>query len=88
MDGNCLNQGRMPVRPIEYISAKTVQEAVTSLAEKGDTARPLAGGTDIIVQLRGGRRQLDRLVDLKAIPELNELTYKPESGLRIGAAVP
>ena len=76
------------MRPIEYISAKTVQEAVTSLAEKGDTARPLAGGTDIIVQLRGGRRQLDRLVDLKAIPELNDLTYNPDSGLRIGAAVP
>ena len=76
------------MRPIEFISAKTIQEAVTSLAEKGDTARPLAGGTDIIVQLRGGRRQLDRLVDLKAIPELNDLTYNPDSGLRIGAAVP
>ena len=76
------------MRPIEYISAKTIQEAVTSLAEKGDTARPIAGGTDIIVQLRGGRRQLDRLVDLKAIPELNDLTYKSDSGLRIGAAVP
>ena len=88
VDGNCLNQGRILVRPIEYISAKTVQEAVKSLEEKGDKARPLAGGTDIIVQLRGGRRQLDRLVDLKAIPELNDLTYKSDSGLRIGAAVP
>lgn len=76
------------MRPIEYVAAKTVQEAVTSLAEKGDAARPLAGGTDIIVQLRGGRRQLDRLVDMKAIPELNELTYSAGSGLRIGAAVP
>jgi|TARA_B100000809_G_scaffold236197_1_gene255050 CO/xanthine dehydrogenase FAD-binding subunit len=78
----------MPLRPIEYVAAKTVQEAVKSLAEKGDAARPLAGGTDIIVQLRGGRRQLDRLVDMKAIPELNELTYNASSGLRIGAAVP
>ena len=76
------------MRPIEYVAAKTVQEAVTSLAEKGDAARPLAGGTDIIVQLRGGRRQIDRLVDMKAIPELNELTYNASSGLRIGAAVP
>ena len=63
------------MRPIEYIAAKTVQEAVTSLAEKGDSARPLAGGTDIIVQLRGGRRQLDRLVDLKAIPESVSYTH-------------
>ena len=76
------------MRPIEYVAATTVQEAVSALAEKGDAARPLAGGTDVIVQLRGGRHQLDRLVDVKAIPELNELSYSPQSGLRIGAAVP
>ena len=71
-----------------YARPKTLQEALGLMAQHGERARPLAGGTDIIVQLRGGRRQLDRLVDLKAIPELNELTYNPKSGLRIGAAVP
>ena len=81
-------RGRTRLRPIEYVAPTTVDEAVSALAERGEAARPLAGGTDIIVQLRGGRRVLDRIVDVKKIPELNELSYDPQAGLRIGAAVP
>ena len=59
------------------------------LAEKGEHARLLAGGTDILPQLRGGAwPQVDVLVDGKKIPELNEITYDPETGLTLGAAVP
>ncbi|MDE2901190.1 MAG: xanthine dehydrogenase family protein subunit M [Chloroflexota bacterium] len=76
------------MRPIEYVAPTTVDEAVAALAEKGDAARPLAGGTDILVQLRGGRRAVDRIVDVKRIPELNELSYDAQAGLRVGAAVP
>jgi carbon-monoxide dehydrogenase medium subunit len=76
------------LKAIDYAAPHTVAEAATLLAEKGDRARVLAGGTDIIVQVREGRRDLDLLVDVKNIPELNELTYDPRQGLRIGAAVP
>ena len=41
-----------------------------------------------MVQLRGGRFEIDQLIDMKNIPELNELSYSESDGLTIGAAVP
>jgi carbon-monoxide dehydrogenase medium subunit len=76
------------VKSIEYIAAKTVGDALGALAGKGDRACPLAGGTDLIVQLRSGAFDVDRVVDIKKIPELNAITYGPGEGLTIGAAVP
>ena len=76
------------MQAFDYIPAKTVSEAVALLAEKGDQARALSGGTDLIVQVREGRRRLELMVDIKDIPEVNELSYHLETGLRLGAAVP
>jgi CO/xanthine dehydrogenase FAD-binding subunit len=76
------------VRAFEYVAPSTLSEAVALLADKGDRARPLAGGTDLIVQLRRGAYDLDWLVDVKKIPELSEITYSATDGLTIGAAVP
>ena len=76
------------MQAFEYIDAKTVLEAVTLLDEKGDKARLLSGGTDLIVQAREGKRTLDWMIDIKSIPEVNELTYDSESGLTLGSAVP
>ncbi len=76
------------MKAIDYAAPKTLAEAVALLDKHGDRARVLAGGTDIIVQLREYRRDLDLLVDVKHIPEVNELTFDPAKGLKIGAAVP
>ena len=60
-------------------------EALVLLARPGEV-RPLAGGTDIIDQLKSNRRNADLVVDMKRIPELLELSMNG-SGLRIGSAV-
>ncbi len=70
----------------DYQSPTSVREAVGLLNEAGDKARPLAGGTDLLVQMRARAYDLDLVVDVKDIPELNELTYDPDNGLTIGAA--
>ncbi len=76
------------MKAFDYAAPQTIAEAVALLAERGERARILAGGTDIIVQVREGRRDLDLLVDVKAVPEANELSFDPQRGLRLGAAVP
>ena len=61
------------MRAIDYAAPTSLSEAVAIMAAHGDRARPLAGGTDVLVQLRGGRREADVVVDTKKIPELNEI---------------
>lgn len=79
------------MKTIDYAAPKTLAQAFALLAKHGERARILAGGTDILVQLREGRRDADILIDVKNIKQLNELTCGPKStnpDLRIGAAVP
>jgi carbon-monoxide dehydrogenase medium subunit len=75
------------MRDFAYIAANTVSEAVTLLDEKGQAARILAGGTDLIVQVREARRDVDWMIDIKSIPEVNVLDYTADTGLTLGAAV-
>lgn len=75
------------MRPFEYQAPTSVSQATALLAEAGKMARPLAGGTDLLVQLRLGYLDLDRVVDVKRIPELNQLSFDPDEGLTVGAAV-
>lgn len=76
------------MQDFDFVSARTVDEVVSLLNNNGKQVRLLSGGTDLIVQLREGRRRADVVVDIKRIPELNEIAYSPEDGLMIGAAAP
>ena len=71
----------------DYQAPATLDEALALLAEQNGNARPLAGGTDLIDHVRMGRLKPNLLIDLKKIPELNELKID-EQGLWLGAAVP
>jgi carbon-monoxide dehydrogenase medium subunit len=75
------------VKWFDYAAPRSVSEAVGLLASRPG-ARLLAGGTDLLVQLRAGRKETDYVVDLKHIPELNAIDYDPQRGLTLGAAVP
>lgn len=72
----------------DYAAAASVDEAVSLLAARGEGALVLAGGTDILVGLREGRRHADLVVDVKRIPELTAMQFTPDGGLQLGAAVP
>ena len=71
----------------DYSAPSTIADAI-QLKTAHPEAIALAGGTDLLVQLRVGRKSTGLVIDVKKIPELNELRYTPEAGLTLGAAVP
>jgi carbon-monoxide dehydrogenase medium subunit len=75
------------VKWFDYAAPQSLDQAVALMAAH-PSARPLAGGTDLLVQMRSGRQETDYVVDVKHVPELNEITYGPAHGLTLGAAVP
>lgn len=75
------------MRSFDYAAPTTVAEAVALLA-KTPGARPLAGGTDLITQIKEGRRHTELVMDIKRIPALHRCEFTPEAGLVVGAAVP
>lgn len=70
----------------QFAAPDSLDAALTLLGEQGAAARVMTGGTDLIVNMRVGRRQPELVIDGKRIPELNELTIDG-SGLTIGGAV-
>jgi CO/xanthine dehydrogenase FAD-binding subunit len=73
---------------INYEVPTTVAQAVTMLKRHGEKARPLCGGTDLLIQMRAGVRRPEFIVDLKHIKELRQIKFDARKGVRLGAAVP
>ncbi|MEI8302202.1 MAG: xanthine dehydrogenase family protein subunit M [Burkholderiales bacterium] len=69
---------------IDFQAPASLQDALALLGQAGQT-RPLAGGTDLMVQMRSGRMQAQRILDLKRIPGLIGIESGP-AGFVIGAA--
>ena len=77
----------IPLKWFDYVAPQSLSQAVALMAAHPG-ARPLAGGTDLLVQMRSGRKETGYVVDVKRVPELNEIAYDPVRGLTLGAAVP
>lgn len=71
---------------MRFESPSTVQEAVKLLNDFDGITRVLAGGTDVLVQLRLGLVEPELIVDIKHIDGMYDITAE-DGGFRIGAAV-
>ncbi len=74
------------MKNFHYIRPHKLDEATALMAEHAGAAQLLAGGTDLLIFMRNGRKSPDVVVDAKKIPELNRLELNSER-LVIGAAV-
>jgi CO/xanthine dehydrogenase FAD-binding subunit len=72
---------------VSFTAPTTVDEAIHALADAPGLAKPLAGGTDLLVQLRSGRMRPELIVDIKRIPDLIGIR-ETDDGFVIGAATP
>jgi len=71
---------------LRYEAPATLAAAVALLAGANGKARVLAGGTDLLIQMRSGRIEPGLLVDIKGIPEMTSIAAE-NGGYRVGAAV-
>jgi aerobic carbon-monoxide dehydrogenase medium subunit len=72
---------------IRYLSPRTLDEAISAFAAAGSAARILAGGTDLLVQMRSGAVRPGLIVDIKKIAEMTTIEETADGGFRVGAAV-
>lgn len=71
----------------DYHAPKSQRELLDILSGEGGNARILAGGTDLMVNIRLGFVRPGRVVDLKKIPAHGQITFTKTEGLTIGPAV-
>lgn len=72
---------------MNYHNPSSFEEASAIAAQAGGTTRFLAGGTDVLVQLRADIVTPDDLIDIKHIPGVKDIARTDDGGWRIGAAV-
>jgi CO/xanthine dehydrogenase FAD-binding subunit len=75
----------MTLPKFEYFAPRTVAAVLSLLAEKGESARVMAGGTDLLIRMKYGRMKPQTIIGLEFIEELKTIRFQPDIGLTIGA---
>jgi carbon-monoxide dehydrogenase medium subunit len=75
------------MKPFEYYEPASLAEASDLLRRLGKDASIIAGGTDLLVEMKEELRSVLHVVNIKKIPNLRDFTYDPAAGLRFGALV-
>ena len=76
----------MTIRSFELLQPRSLDEASEQLLKHGDDARPIAGGTTLVILMKQRALHYPYLVDLQSIPGLDRITEEAD-GIRIGALV-
>jgi CO/xanthine dehydrogenase FAD-binding subunit len=74
------------MREFDYVRPASLEEACAALVCDDGPVRPLAGGTDLLVQMRDGGLRPRRLVSLRDVPGLRFIRLNDDGSLAIGAA--
>ncbi len=69
-----------------YEKAESIEHAIT-LLKANSAARPLAGGTDVLIRLRDGKKNFQHLVDIHDLEELKQRRIKEDGTLVVGSGV-
>lgn len=67
----------------DYVQPDTLEEVFSHIAAHGDAARVIAGGTDLLVQMKMGQEGCSLLINLASVKEFQSITSK--DGLAIGS---
>ena len=75
----------MALPPFTLHDPDSVQDACRMLADYGDEAAPIAGGTAVLILMKSGLFRSEHLINLKALRELSQVRFDPKEGLFLGA---
>ncbi len=81
-------EAMLPLPPFTYHAPATLPEALSLLSEHGMDALPMAGGTDLLVNLKHRLYDARHVVGLRGLPELRGIREEPDGAVVLGALTP
>jgi carbon-monoxide dehydrogenase medium subunit len=75
------------MREFDFLSPRSVDEAIALMSEQGGELHVLAGGTDLLLGMREGKITPRTVMSLKKLPDFRTIDHSKDSGLRLGAMV-